>query len=93
MKTTKIEVLPEAVDLIFWETEGISKRGKERGYNYFMNGYVHKVVFEVLNDTEVAIQAKCYRSMKRNDSPHSLCMCISRNPRTVSDSRCSCVAG
>ena len=38
MKTHKIDVLPKAVNLsFFFNGEGVSRRGRERGYNYFMN--------------------------------------------------------
>ena len=88
----RVDVLPKAVDLNLFGEEKLSKRGKVRGYNFFKNGYVHKVEFEVLKDCQVAVQAKCFRSMRKSDLPHSLNVCFQQNG-FIAESKCSCVAG
>ena len=90
--TRRVEVLPNAVDLHLFGKEKLSKRGKVRGYNFFKNGYVHKVEFEVLKDSQVAVQAKCFRSMRKSDPPHSLNVCFQQNG-FIAESKCTCVAG
>jgi len=43
-------------------------------------------------DSEAVVSARCYRSMKKNEAPHSLQVIIGMQQTTVSG-KCSCVAG
>lgn len=43
-------------------------------------------------DSEAVVSARCYRSMKKNEAPHSLKVIIGMQQTTVSG-KCSCVAG
>ncbi|XP_038064883.1 uncharacterized protein LOC119735247 [Patiria miniata] len=93
MTTTRVDILPKAVDLNSFGKEQISKRSRVRGYNFFKNGYVHKIALELLKEGEVAVQGKCFRSMRKSDTPHSLNVCFGRDQGLIAESRCSCVAG
>ena len=43
-------------------------------------------------DSEAVVSARCYRSMKKNEAPHSVQVMIGMQQTTVSG-KCSCVAG
>ena len=45
------------------------------------------------SDRVVQVSAKCWRSMKKNDTPHKLCIHIPTNKQTLSESYCSCKNG
>ena len=67
----------------------------QRGHQYFMESYIpgRHVRFCCKNDL-VYVQARCYRSQKKNDSMHELKVAISsRPPYQVAKAFCSCVAG
>ena len=46
-----------------------------------------------INDDEVDIKAKCYKSMRKNEPPHKVNITVRINEKYISDSSCSCVAG
>ena len=43
-------------------------------------------------DSEAVVSVRCYRSMKKNEAPHSVQVMIGMQQTTVSG-KCSCVAG
>ena len=70
-----------------------NKKGKRKGDNYYLETYLEDVKLLFSADCCV-VKAKCYRSMRKTEAPHSL--------RTVFDSaevgteaatQCSCKAG
>jgi hypothetical protein len=46
-----------------------------------------------INDDEVDIKAKCYKSMRKNEPPHKVNIAVRINEKYISDSSCSCVVG
>ena len=69
-------------NLEFFKTEAITKRGKERGYSYFSQGYIHHI-FIGGGKQEIFIQAGCLRSMRKSEAPHMLNMVVSEDQREL----------
>jgi hypothetical protein len=91
--TTKLDVLPHVVNIEYFKDKSLTGRSKEQGYNYYTLGYIHSVNLCKINDDEVDIKAKCYKSMRKNEPPHKVNITVRINEKYISDSSCSCVAG
>ena len=91
--TTKLDVLPHIINLDYFKEKTLTGRSKQQGYSYFTLGYIHAVKLCSISDKEVDIQAKCYRSMRKNEQPHNVNISIRVDEKIISDSRCTCVAG
>jgi len=67
----------------------------QRGHQYFMESYIPgRHIRFCCNDNLVWIQARCYRSQKKNDSMHELKVVISSHaPHHVVKAFCTCTAG
>ena len=89
-----LRALPDDFNLEFFNSKSLTKRSKERGYNYFMNAYIFQVKLERVDSNRwVYISAQSYRSMQKSETPHKLNMEVSTTDRKITDSSCSCVAG
>jgi hypothetical protein len=91
--TSKLDVLPHVVNIEYFKDKSLTGRSKEQGYNYYILGYIHSVNLCKINDDEVDIKAKCYKSMRKNEPPHKVYITVRINEKYISDSSCSCVAG
>jgi hypothetical protein len=69
----------------------VSVNANRKGYLYCHENYIHGVRISVGNAGDVHVDAKCYRSMRKTKSPHSLMVAVSRNE--ITDASCSCTAG
>ena len=49
----------------------ISQKARQRGLNYFLQGYIHEISIKTDNNI-ILIKAKCYRSYRKSQSPHHL---------------------
>ena len=78
---------------LYFKDKSLTGRSKEQGYNYYILGYIHSVNLCKINDDEVDIKAKCYKSMRKNEPPHKVYITVRINEKYISDSSCSCVAG
>ena len=67
----------------------------QRGYQYFMEGYIPgRYVMFCLKDGVAWIKARCYHSQKKHDAMHEVRVAItSEYPCCVTNAVCSCVAG
>ena len=67
----------------------------ERGVNFFIEGYLHNVLVKLHEGSKTFyIRALCYRSLRKNESPHKIRIAIStEQPYDVLASSCTCVAG
>jgi len=63
----------------------------EKGYKFFYENYCHDVLCGQ-NDGEVHVKGKCYRSQKKNQTPHNVLIKLSKSGN-VNMARCSCAAG
>jgi hypothetical protein len=88
-----VETIPVDISLDYFKNVTVSSRAKERGYNFFINGYVHAVKLYHTSEKKVEIAAKCYRSMKKSEAPHKVNMTIDCNACVIDESHCSCQAG
>ncbi|XP_070549356.1 uncharacterized protein [Ptychodera flava] len=69
------------------------RRTLQRAHKFFFEEYIHKYEVQVF-DNGVKIRAKCYRSLKKNESPHSILVTLSgTSPCAISHWQCSCAAG
>lgn len=68
----------------------LSSRSRQRGYNFYCERYIHGVSLSEKDNT-VSIQAKCFRSMRKNELPHKVRVDVQED--VVADSMCSCTAG
>ena len=97
--------LTEEVIMAHLQSSGKRFKGKDysnvdystlqRGHQYFMELYIPgKYVRFCCKDGLVWVQARCYRSQKKNDPMHQMKLAISCNaPYHVAKAYCSCVAG
>ena len=91
--TNALNIISPDISIEFFKNVTLSSRAKERGYNFFINGYVHAVKIYSTTDKTVEITAKCYRSMKKSEDPHKVNMTIDCNKCAIDDSHCSCQVG
>ena len=89
--TTKLDVLPHVVNIEYFKDKSFTGKSKEQGYNYYTLGYIHSVNLCKINDDEVDIKAKCYKSMRKNEPPHKVNITVRINEKYISDSSCSYV--
>ncbi|XP_064615112.1 uncharacterized protein LOC135479239 [Liolophura sinensis] len=91
---SNFNLLPQEISTdYFGDANVLTKRAKERGYNFFVNGYVHALKVNSSSKNIVDISAKCYRSMRKSEQPHRIDMTIHTQERRITDSHCSCKAG
>lgn len=86
--------IPDNIGVSFLpNNKNLSTKCLEKGLNYFTQGYIHNIrVFKL--ESRVQVSAKCWRSMRKNDSPHSLHIEISiAGDERITESYCSCKAG
>ena len=86
---TDLSVLPESFGIDFFGDEALSKRSKERGYCFSHEGYVHRITLHA-EHTEVSAKARCYRSMRKSETPHTLNLIIDRELRLSTCSLLMC---
>lgn len=67
----------------------------ERGVNFFIEGYFHNVLVKHhIESKTFYFRARCYRSLRKSESPHQIKLAIStEQPFDVLASSCTCVAG
>ena len=70
----------------------ISQKARQRGLNYFLQGYIHEISIKTDNNI-ILIKAKCYRSYRKSQSPHHLRVDIDNDRQKISESYCTCTAG
>ncbi|VDI62478.1 Hypothetical predicted protein [Mytilus galloprovincialis] len=86
-----LEKIPETIAISYLpESESVSKKALAKGLNYFTQGYIHDLRISEVNGA-VLVDARCWRSMRKNDSPHSLHIEIGQQKLT--ESYCTCNAG
>ena len=91
MASDSLEKIPENIGVSFLpDSDSLSKKASEKGLNYFTQGYIHEMKISDVHGT-VRVDAKCWRSMRKNQPPHNLHIEIGKD--TLSESYCSCKAG
>ncbi|KAI2644378.1 Trypsin [Labeo rohita] len=65
-----------------------------KGYKFFVEAFIHNYQVSNVVDRKVVVRARCYRSMRKNEEPHTLEMALeSEEVVGVSTYMCSCAAG
>ena len=73
-------------------TEEVSLKAKQQGFKYYSENYFQRVkMYKSDKENEVRISAKCHRSQRKNDPPHSINLDIT--PGFLDLAHCSCTAG
>lgn len=90
--------IPDQISVSFLkEHANISERVLEKGLNYFSNGYIHEIKIYDMKTTsenlqcELRVEAKCWRSMRKNEDPHKVEIEIKGNK--IPEALCNCKAG
>ncbi|KAJ8306777.1 hypothetical protein KUTeg_015673, partial [Tegillarca granosa] len=64
------------------------------GIIFFTNGYVHGIKLHGSNkESCVDVGAKCYRSMKKSETPHCITLTIDAEEKDITERHCTCKAG
>lgn len=76
----------------------LDKTGKKelgpKGYKLFVENYIHDVYTASLpaDSTDTLVKARCFRTQRKNEHPHSLQIIIDKHGKGHTAS-CSCKAG
>ncbi|CAC5379284.1 unnamed protein product [Mytilus coruscus] len=90
-RAASLSDLPNNFQLGYLNCE-ISLKCKQTGFKYFSEGYLHNVkMLKHVAEQTVNISAKCHRSQRKNEIPHSVEIDI--NGGQIELSNCSCAAG
>ena len=90
--TDSLENVPNSVAVSFLPNfKDISKKALNRGYIYFSESYIHDIKVCGESCGNVSVEAKCWRSLRKNETPHKLCTDF-KNEKLV-EACCSCKAG
>lgn len=81
--TTKLDILANIINIEYFKDKTLTGRSKEQGYSYFTLGYIYSVNLCKINDDEVDIVAKCYRSLRKNELPHKVNMTIKTSEKCI----------
>ncbi|XP_078000273.1 uncharacterized protein LOC144452932 isoform X1 [Glandiceps talaboti] len=89
----RLQSVPDDISIAYLPgVSSLSTKAQDKGLNYFTQGYVHDIkINNASNDLKVL--ARCWRSMRKSESPHKIEVDISRVLRKVTNANCSCKAG
>ena len=78
--------------------DGGRKEIGQKGYKFFVENYIHDVYLgrpSGHGDLACIVQARCHRSQRKNEDPHSLKVEVvnSNGDAKISKAKCSCKAG
>ncbi|KAJ8306827.1 hypothetical protein KUTeg_008811 [Tegillarca granosa] len=91
-RRAKLSDLPD--NFAFAKTHQVSLKSRQQGYRYFAEGYIHKVsLFFLENESNLEISAKCFRSQRKSEKPHSVNIEINKALGEIVDAYCTCQAG
>ena len=85
-----LQIVPDDFTLSSFNFD-FSQKSQSKGLIYFKEGYVHNISVAKSAEGTIIIAARCYRSMRKGESPHR--MSIDLKDSVVADAYCSCTAG
>ena len=89
--TDSLEKIPGNIAVSYLpESDSLSQKALEKGLNYFKQGYVHDMKVTDVNGS-IRVDAKCWRSMRKNEAPHKIHIEIGTD--TLKESYCTCKVG
>ncbi len=83
--------IPKEIICNFWQTGEISERAKQKGLQYAFEGYTHDIICNRLDNNFIKIEAKAYRSQRKQQPPHTLT--IQMGNTQIEEQLCPCIAG
>ena len=90
---SSLSCVPDAISLDFFKNKPcLSENAKEKGLNYYKQGYIHKIAITQDNAC-ISIAANCHRSMMKSKAPHCVRLVLDPKADHLSDAHCSCKAG
>lgn len=87
---TKFEHFHFGIAETFFKGKSWTSKQNSRGYQFFAEGYIHDVF---THESDSIIKAKCYRSQKKNATPHRLHIQFSAAMDSILEAHCTCEAG
>lgn len=85
-----LQLVPDSFNLSSF-TFDFSQKSQTKGLIYIREGYIHKITVTKNEDNTVIIDARCYRSTRKGETPHRLHVDLAES--VVKDAYCSCTAG
>ncbi len=64
--------IPKEIISNFWQTGEIAEKVKQKGLQYAFEGYIHDIICNRLENNLIKIEAKDYRSQRKQQPPHTL---------------------
>ncbi|XP_060589407.1 uncharacterized protein LOC132744663 [Ruditapes philippinarum] len=90
--TDSLEDVPDNISISFLPNHrSLMERIIKRGLNYYLQGYVHQIKVHIDDKPKVKVVARCWRSMRKNEKPHTLHIEILKD--IITESYCSCKVG
>ncbi len=94
--------IPDNISISFLQgSSSHPQRILDKALNYYTQGYIHDIRIATTerdvtgpstsSSNSVHVRGRCWRSMRKNESPHTVFLDIGREK--VSDAHCSCKAG
>ena len=80
------------VKIVIYKKKNGKSKGITRGYNYFVENYIHHVFVQADNEA-FYVKANCFKSQKKRDKPHNVEVKLNTSTGTVLHGVCSCAAG
>ena len=81
----------------FLKKNTLAKQTTSRGYQFFIEGYLHKIevsyMTSITGEADVRMRARCFRSMKKNEDPHSISLAFGQSEPKITSWSCSCAVG
>ena len=85
-----LQTVPDDFSLSSFNFDFLQK-SQSKGLIYFKEGYAHNISVAKNAEGTIIIAARCYRSMRKGESPHR--MSIDLKDSVVTDAYCLCTAG
>jgi hypothetical protein len=90
--TDSLDDIPENVSLSYLPDHvKLADRILTRGLNYFTQCYIHDIKIYTENKPRIKVVARCWRSMRKSEKPHTLHIEI--DSQKISESYCTCKDG
>ena len=75
------------------DVEDLSDYKGSKAYSYFKQGWLSNISYHSLGSSKCLLKSECRPSERLRDSPHKLCVCLSKKEGKVITAHCTCMAG
>ena len=77
--------------------EFLKKNTLAKQIQFFIEGYLHKIevsyMTSITGEADVRMRARCFRSRKKNEDPHSISLTFCQSEPKITSWCCSCAVG